>query len=62
MADVLRTVFRFEVTFRRVSETGPTSLGDGGFQEVGGLDVEMDVNPVSIARRCGAGIRAIPNP
>jgi phage tail-like protein len=43
MADVLLTTFRFEVTFKRLSGSGPVALGDGGFQEVSGLDVEMDV-------------------
>ncbi len=40
---MLLTAFRFEVIFRRISGAGPTTLGDGGFQEVSGLDVEMDV-------------------
>ncbi|MFC3737700.1 phage tail protein [Paractinoplanes deccanensis] len=43
MADVLLTTFRFEVTFNRVAGAGAQRLGDGGFQEVTGLDVEMDV-------------------
>jgi len=43
MSDVLLTTFRFEVTFDRVSGDGPVRLGDGGFQEVSGLEVEMDV-------------------
>lgn len=43
MTDVLLTTFNFAVTFRRVSGTGPVALGDGGFQEVTGLDVEMEV-------------------
>jgi phage tail-like protein len=43
MADVLLTAFRFEVSFTRVGGDGPDRLGDGGFQEVSGLDVELDV-------------------
>ena len=43
MSDLLLTTFRFEVRFDRVAGAGPQSLGDGGFQEVSGLDVEMDV-------------------
>jgi phage tail-like protein len=43
MSDVLLTTFRFEVTFDRVAGDGPVRLGDGGFQEVSGLEVEMDV-------------------
>jgi phage tail-like protein len=42
--DVLLTTFRFEVTFDRVAgDEGPQHLGDGGFQEIAGLEVEMDV-------------------
>lgn len=44
MTDVLLTTFRFEVTFDRVSGTGAGELGNGGFQEVSGLEVEMDVS------------------
>jgi phage tail-like protein len=43
VADVLVTAFRFEVSFTRVTGLGPQRLGDGGFQEVTGLDVEMDI-------------------
>jgi phage tail-like protein len=41
--DRLLTTFRFEVSFDRAAGRGPQQLGDGGFQEVSGLDVEMDV-------------------
>jgi phage tail-like protein len=42
--ELLLTTFRFEVTLDRVSGgEGPQHLGDGGFQEVSGLDVEMDI-------------------
>lgn len=41
--DRLLTTFRFEVTFDRASGEGPQRLGDGGFQEVSGLEVELDV-------------------
>lgn len=40
---MLLTTFRFEVTFDRVTGDGPQRLGDGGFQEVTGLEVEMEV-------------------
>lgn len=40
---MLLTTFRFAVTFDLVSGDGPDQLGDGGFQEVSGLEVEMDV-------------------
>ncbi len=41
--DQLLTTFRFEVSFVRAAGDGPQRLGDGGFQEVNGLEVEMDV-------------------
>lgn len=41
--DQLLTTFRFEVSFDRASGDGPQHLGDGGFQEVSGLEVEMDI-------------------
>ena len=43
MADVLLTNFNFEVSFDLAAGDGPDRLGDGGFQEVSGLEVEMDV-------------------
>lgn len=47
MPDSLLRNFRFQVSLRRSdgSSSGPTgvSLGDGGFQECSGLDVEMEV-------------------
>ena len=56
---MLLTAFRFEVTFRRVTGTGPTSLGDGGFQEVAGLDVEMDVKDYEEGGRNDAIVRRV---
>ena len=41
--DQLLSTFRFEVSFDRAAGDGPQRLGDGGFQEVSGLEVEMDV-------------------
>lgn len=41
--DQLLTTFRFAVSFDRAAGTGPRHLGDGGFQEVSGLEVEMDI-------------------
>lgn len=43
MAELLLTTFRFAVTFDRSSGSGPLRLGDGGFAEVSGLEVSMDV-------------------
>lgn len=59
MADVLLTSFRFEVSFVRVSGGGPDRLGDGGFQEVSGLDVEMDVKDHDEGGRNDGVIRRI---
>ena len=38
-----RRLVTLEVTFDRAAGSGPQRLGDGGFQEVSGLEVEMDV-------------------
>lgn len=59
MADVLLTTFNFEVTFRRISGSGPTSLTGGGFQEVTGLDVEMDVKDYEEGGRNDGVIRRV---
>jgi len=59
VADVLLTTFRFEVTFKRISGDGPVSLGDGGFQEVTGLDVEMEVKDLEEGGRNDGVIRRV---
>jgi phage tail-like protein len=59
MTDVLLTTFRFAVTFRRVSGEGPIRLGDGGFQEVGGLDVEMEIKDYEEGGRNDGVIRRV---
>ncbi len=59
MTDVLLTTFRFEVSFDRASGTGPQRLGDGGFQEVTGLEVEMDVTDLEEGGRNDAVTRRI---
>lgn len=56
---VLLTTFQFEVTFLRVAGDGPDSLGDGGFQEVTGLEVEMDIADYEEGGRNDAVIRRI---
>ncbi len=44
MTDLLLTTFRFEVTLDRAAGfEEPGRLGNGGFQEVSGLEIEMDV-------------------
>jgi phage tail-like protein len=59
VTDVLLTTFRFEVSFDRASGDGPQRLGDGGFQEVNGLEVEMDVSDFEEGGRNDAVTRRI---
>jgi phage tail-like protein len=59
VSDVLLTTFRFEVSFRRVQGDGPELLGTGGFQEVNGLEVEMDVSDYLEGGRNDSVIRRI---
>lgn len=59
MSDVLLTTFRFEVSFDRAGSGEPQHLGDGGFQEVTGLEVEMDVTDFEEGGRNDAVIRRI---
>lgn len=58
MADTLLRSFRFRVKLRQTS--GGATLGNGGFQECSGLEVEMDVqeyleggNNDAVIRRAG---------
>ena len=53
--DLLLTTFRFEVEFNRVTGDGPQSLGDGGFQEVNGLEIELDEASAGGGRLHGDG-------
>lgn len=57
--DRLLTTFRFEMTFDRVVGDGPQRLGDGGFQEVSGLEVEMDVGEFQEGGRNDGTVRWI---
>jgi phage tail-like protein len=59
MAEVLLTAFRFEVEFLRVSGDGPRSLGDGGFQEISGLEIEMDVKDLDVGGRNTSVVRRV---
>ena len=59
MPDSLLRAFRFRVKLRQ-SDGGGLTLGDGGFQECSGLEVEMDVqeyleggNNDGVIRRAG---------
>ena len=41
----LAMAFRFQVTLTRTQgDTGPQTIGEGGFQECSGLDLELDVS------------------
>lgn len=57
--DQLLTTFRFEVSFDRAAGDGPQGLGDGGFQEVTGLEVEMDVAEYNEGGRNDGVIRRV---
>lgn len=59
MSDLLLTTFRFAVTLNRVTGDGQQSLGDGGFQEVSGLEVELDVSDYEEGGRNDAITRRI---
>ncbi|MEO1056757.1 MAG: phage tail protein [Actinomycetota bacterium] len=59
MTDILLTTFNFEVYFDRETGDGPQELGDGGFQEVSGLEVEMDVSDLEEGGRNDGVIRRI---
>ena len=56
---VLLTTFQFEVTFSQATGNGPDTLGDGGFQEVTGLEVEMDISDYEEGGRNDAVVRRI---
>jgi phage tail-like protein len=58
----LASTFNFRVTLTRSDGRSPATLGDGGFQECSGLDVEMDVQELpeggfnnGVVRRVGRG-------
>jgi phage tail-like protein len=58
----LAGTFNFRVTLTRSDGVTPTVLGDGGFQECSGLDIEMDVQELQeggrnngVVRRVGRG-------
>ncbi|MGY4765813.1 phage tail protein [Kribbella sp. CWNU-51] len=59
MADLLLTTFRFEVEFNRVTGDGPQSLGDGGFQEVNGLEIELDVKDLDVGGQNASVVRRV---
>ena len=59
MTDLLLTTFRFELEFTLAGGDGPQTLGDGGFQEMSGLEVEMDVKDLDVGGRNAGTVRRI---
>jgi phage tail-like protein len=59
VTDVLLTTFRFVVGFERATGRGPQRLGNGGFQEVSGLEVDMDVAELLVGGRNDAVTRRV---
>ena len=58
----LASTFNFRITLTRSDGGTPAELGDGGFQECSGLDIEMDVQELQeggfnngVVRRVGRG-------
>jgi phage tail-like protein len=58
----LAGTFNFRITLTRSDGRTPAELGDGGFQECSGLDIEMDVQELQeggfnngVVRRVGRG-------
>lgn len=59
MTDLLLTTFRFELELNRVTGDGPQRLGDGGFQEISGLEIEMDVKDLDVGGRNTSAVRRV---
>ena len=60
MAGELASTFNFRVTLNRVGGGGAaTELGDGGFQEVTGLEIEMEVQEVKEGGRNDGTVRLV---
>ena len=60
--DVLAGTFNFRISLNRAGGGDPPTLGNGGFQECSGLDIEMDVQELQeggrnngVVRRVGRG-------
>jgi phage tail-like protein len=54
----LASTFNFRITLN-ASDKSPRSLGDGGFQECSGLDVEMDVQELIEGGRNDGTVRLV---
>jgi len=55
----LAGTFNFRITLTRADGGTPTELGDGGFQECSGLDVEMDVQELQEGGRNNGVVRQV---
>jgi phage tail-like protein len=55
----LLTTFRFALEFTQVSGDDQDPLGDGGFQEITGLDIEMDVKDLEVGGQNTSVVRRI---
>jgi len=58
MASSLAGTFNFRVTLNRSDGSGPP-LGDGGFQECNGLEIEMDVAELQEGGRNNGTVRRV---
>jgi phage tail-like protein len=58
-AGSLATTFNFRVTLNRTDGSEPSSLGDGGFQECSGLQIEMDVPEIVEGGRNNGTIKQV---
>jgi phage tail-like protein len=56
--DVLMGGFNFSIVLKRSDGAGP-DLGDGGFQECSGLDIEMDVQELVEGGRNDSTVRLV---
>jgi phage tail-like protein len=57
--DQLAGTFNFQVTLHRSAGGSPQALGNGGFQECTGLDVEMDVQELVEGGRNDGTVRLV---
>jgi phage tail-like protein len=55
----LATTFNFRITLNRTDGGEPSSLGDGGFQECTGLQIEMDVQEIQEGGRNNGTVRQV---
>jgi phage tail-like protein len=58
MAETLAGTFNFRITLNRSDGSSP-ALGDGGFQECTGLDIEMDVQELTEGGRNDGIVRQV---